>query len=110
VEEGMALLEKAAGQGHAYAMNALAGIHHVRKEYELALQWYLKGAETGLPVAMFNFGFALDAGDITTPDYLAAAGWYRRAGEAGHDVAANNLSHMYAVGRGRVRQIMPADF
>jgi TPR repeat protein len=45
----MALLEKAAGQGHAYAANALGGIYSVRKEFEQALQWYTKAAEAGLP-------------------------------------------------------------
>jgi len=36
-EEGMALLEKAAGQGHAYAMLRLGEIHSARKEHELAV-------------------------------------------------------------------------
>jgi len=36
---GMALLEKAAEQGHAYAMVALGVYHNQRKEYEQALRW-----------------------------------------------------------------------
>jgi hypothetical protein len=43
----MALLEKAAGQGHAYAMMALGSVHDVRKEYEQAVKWLTKGAEAG---------------------------------------------------------------
>ena len=43
----MALLEKAAGQGHAYAMQMLASIHRTRKEHEPALKWDTKGAEAG---------------------------------------------------------------
>ena len=74
----MALLEKAAGQGHAYAMNALGGIHRVRMEHEHAIEWYTKGAEAGLPKAMFNFGLMLDHGEgMAAPDYPAAAGWFR---------------------------------
>jgi TPR repeat protein len=38
----MALLEKAAGQGHAYAMFALGSIHHERKEYMAAVAWHTK--------------------------------------------------------------------
>jgi len=38
----MALIEKAAGQGHAYAMVALGEIHHEREEYEHAGEWYTK--------------------------------------------------------------------
>jgi len=52
----MAFLEKAAGQGHAYAMTALGSIHHVRMEYAQAVGWYSKGAEAGLPQAKFNLG------------------------------------------------------
>ena len=48
-EEGVALMEKAAGQGHAHAMEALGSIHAVRKEYERALEWFTKGAEAGYP-------------------------------------------------------------
>jgi len=105
----MALLEKAAGQGHAYAMLMLANMHQVKKEYDRALHWYTKGAETGLPKAMFALGSHLDQGEgMAAPDYPAAAGWYRRAGDAGIGDAAINLTGMYTIGRGRVRQVLPA--
>jgi TPR repeat protein len=68
----MALLEQAAGQGHAYAMHELAGIHAART------------------------------------DHTAAAGWYRRAADAGSGQAANTLSGWYTLGCGRAWQIMPA--
>jgi len=61
----MALLNKAAGQGHAYAMDALGNIHHDRKERVLAVEWYTKGAEAGLPRAMFNLGALLDKVGLT---------------------------------------------
>ena len=38
----MAFLEKAAGQGHAYAMETLGSIYDVRKEYEQAVAWFTK--------------------------------------------------------------------
>jgi len=108
-EEGMVLLEKAAGQGHAYAMLVLGDIHRARKELERAVEWYTKGAEAGLPRAMSNLGCRLDRGEgVAAPDYPAAAGWYRLAAEAGVGVAAYNLSGMYALGRGTAWQIMLA--
>jgi len=55
----MALLAKAAGQGHAYAVQKLGDIHHVRKEHEQAAEWFTKGAEVGLPIAMYNLGRGL---------------------------------------------------
>ena len=97
----MALLEQAAGQGHAYAMFAVGRIHDVRKEHKQAAEWYTKGAEAGLPKAMFCVGCCLEEGQgVAAPDYLAAADWYRRAADAGHGDAAINLATMYTVGRG----------
>ena len=107
----MALLEKAAGQGHAYAMYALGSLHDSRKEYEQGVLWYSKGAEAWLPKAMFAVGVCLDKGEgVAAADYPAAAGWYRRAADAGHGDAAHNLCSLYTVGRGWAWRIMPATF
>jgi len=105
----MALMEKAAGQGHAYAMDALGSIHCVWKEHDQAVKWYTKGAEAGLPDAMFDLGTSLDkGGGVVAPDYLAAADWYRRAADAGDGRAAHILSSMYTLGRGGAWQVMPS--
>ena len=98
----MELLEKAAGQGHAYAMFWLGQEHDKRNEHEQATEWYTKGAEAGLPTAMFSLGWRLDTGEgSAAPDYPAAVGWYTSAAEAGDGKAALNLATMYSVGRGR---------
>jgi hypothetical protein len=66
-----------------------------------AVAWFTKGAEAGLPEAMFNLGVSLDEGrGWAVPDYPAAADWYRRAADAGSVQAAGNLSDMCLVGRG----------
>jgi len=102
----MALLEMAAAQGHAYAMNVLGEFHRGWEEHDQAVQWYAKSAEAGLPSAMFSLGCCLD-GQGGQPDYPAAADWYRRAADAGVGEAAYNLTSMYRVGRGRACQIVP---
>jgi TPR repeat protein len=57
---------------------------------------------------MFNLGRSIDMGEgVGPPDYPAAADWYRRAADAGICHAANNLSVMYSVGRGKAWQILP---
>jgi len=90
-------------------MDALGSIHYARKEHEQAVEWFTKGAEAGLPGAMYHLGCCLDSGEgVAAPDYPAAAGWYRRAADAGDGDAAHNLCTMYAVGRGRAWQMMPA--
>ena len=102
----MALLEQAAGQGHAHAMCAMGNIHDARNEHEEAVRWFTKGAEAGLPKAMYNLGHRLDQGKgAAAPDHPAAAGWYRRAADAGDGDAALNLASMYTVGRGGAWQI-----
>jgi TPR repeat protein len=52
----MALIEQAAGQGHAYAMCDVGGVHHVREEYEQAAKWFTKVAEARLPKASIMSG------------------------------------------------------
>jgi hypothetical protein len=106
-DEGMALLDKAAGQGHAYATYALGCVHKQRKEYEQAMGWMRKAAETGLPKAMCHLGIWLDQGEVVAPDYPAARYWCTRASDAGDGVASETIGHMYTVGRGRASQIMP---
>jgi len=43
----MALLEKAAGQGHVYAMCSLGSVYYQRGEHEAAVRWFTMGAEAG---------------------------------------------------------------
>ena len=105
----MALLEKAAGQGHAHAMHELAIHHYKRCEYEQAVGWFTKGAGAGLPKAVFNLGCCHDKGQgVAAPDVSAAVDWYKRAAAAGHGAAARNLSMMYTIGRGTAWQMVPA--
>jgi TPR repeat protein len=102
-------LEKAAGQGHAYAMNTLGDVHDERKEHERAVEWFTKAAEAGLPLAQFNLGCSLDNGEgVAAPDYPAAVDWFKRAADGGSGEAANNLSNMYTIGRGRASTSLPA--
>jgi TPR repeat protein len=89
-------------------MDALGCIHRERNEPERAVEWLAKGAEAGLPRAMYNLGSNLDMGvGVAAPDYTAAADWYRRAADGGIGRAAGNLCTMYTVGRGEAWQIMP---
>ena len=98
-DEGMALLEKAAGQGHVHAMFVLGGIHHERKEHEQAVAWTTKAAEAGLPVAMAFLGLCLETGEgVAAPDPAAGMDWIRRAADAGHGGAAQHVSAVYTAG------------
>jgi hypothetical protein len=86
-------------------MNQLGCIYDVRDEPEQAVEWFTKGADAGLPRAMFYLGVHLDEGTgVAAPDSLAAAGWHRRAANAGDPDAAQNLSILYTLGRGKAWQ------
>ena len=62
----------------------LGSVHRVRKEHGQAVEWYMKGAEAGLPISMFKLAEGLDTGEmVAVPDYPAAVYWYRRAAAAG---------------------------
>jgi len=105
----VAFLEKAAGQGHVYAMQWLGNNHHEREEFEQAVGRFTKAAEAGLPEAMFPLGCYLEEGmGMAAPDYPAALYWYKHAANAGSIDAAFNLSLMYTAGRGGAWHIMSA--
>jgi len=90
-------------------MYALASIHFTWEEHALAVEWFRKGAEAGLPMAMYNLAGCLDEGKGgAAPDCPSAANWYRRAVDAGNGEAAQRLSEMYTLGRGWAWQIMHA--
>jgi TPR repeat protein len=75
--QGVVLLEKAAEQGHAYAMEELGSMYYERDVHELALDWYTKAADAGLPRAKLNVGYMLEnAEGVAAPDPRAALKWY----------------------------------
>ena len=89
----------------------MGAIYYHRNEHEQAMVWMTKGAEAGLPSAMYNLARSLDKGEGgAAPDYPAAVGWYKRAADLGDASAAANLVTMYTFGSGRARawQMMPA--
>ena len=61
-----------------------------------------QGCQGRVAESEYNLGCYLEEGKgVAAPDYPAAAGWYRRAADAGHGAAAQALCTMYQVGRGR---------
>ena len=102
-EEGTELLEKAATQARARVRHVCVGTgvlqeERARASHEMAHQ----GRRGRVAVCEFSLGTMLDMGEgRAAPDYPAAAGWYRRAVDAGIGDAAHNLSTLYTVGPGQ---------
>ena len=71
-----------------------------RANYATALKVWLEPAKKGDPAAQTYVGEIFEKGLGTTPDYAAAAEWYRRAAESDYSRAAINLGTLYEQGLG----------
>jgi TPR repeat protein len=84
--------EKAANQGHVEAMNSLALLYDCpfcRADFDKALAWAKRSAETGDPQGEFDYGYKLEEGLGTVVDMPAAIAWYRKsAGQGNKDAEA----------------------
>ena len=57
----------------------------------------MKGADLGDGRCAFNLGVANAGGHGAPPDYVAAYGWFRRAGELGNTPAFAELQKLQSV-------------
>ena len=80
----------------------------VSRDFEKALEWYLKSAAQGFAFAQNNLGSIYATGTATPQDYVEAVRWYRKAAEQGFPTSQNNLCFMYATGRGITRDYVKA--
>jgi hypothetical protein len=71
-----------------------------RADYRTALNVWLPLAETGDPQAQTYVGEIFERGSGGSPDYSAAAVWYKRAADQGFRRAQTNLASLYETGRG----------
>jgi TPR repeat protein len=80
----LALLRRAADQGHAPAQALLAEILDRAEFNAEALAWYRKAAEQGNAAGEFGLGTMYLSGEGVTPDRSQALFWFRRAAEHEH--------------------------
>jgi hypothetical protein len=71
-----------------------------RASLRTSLAVWLEQARSGDPEAQTIVGELFERGLASTPDYAAAAEWYRRAAEAEFPRAQVNLGHLYEKGLG----------
>ena len=70
------------------------------RDYNEAVKWYKKAAETGIPEAQYNLGNMYSIGQGVTKDNEEAVKWYTKAAEQGYSDAQLNLGAMYQYGKG----------
>jgi TPR repeat protein len=74
-----------------------------RADPATALKIWQPAADQGDAVAQYRVGQIREMGINGTPDYQAAAAWYRKAADQGHRAAAFNLAVLYEKGLGVTR-------
>jgi len=101
-------LLKAANLGNVYAMNYYAYVlfetdysdELVEQKYEAAFDAYMKAAEAGDPVAMYNIGHIYESkgGPIGSGYFDAVLEWYLKAADLGDAYAMCRLGDIYCDG------------
>ena len=72
----------------------------VPKDAVLAVKWFRRSAEQGLPEAQYNLGMKYFRGEGLPNDAVLAVKWFRNAAEQGLVIAQSILGLMYARGEG----------
>ncbi len=90
-DRGLALLERAAEQGEAAAMAAVAEVYKDRGEAQRAFQWIAKAADAGLPFAQAELGEYYETGTGVPQNTREAVIWYGKAARGGSAIGAARL-------------------
>ena len=89
------VFEQAALMGHAQAMCELATMFYlgdgVPVDEPLALTWFRRSAEAGVPAAQYLYGEFLLEGRACEADAAQAFAWFARAGGLGHRGARSRI-------------------
>ena len=72
----------------------------ITKDYNKAVEWFLKAAEQGNVDAQYYLGECYYYGRGITKDYDKAVTWYKKAAKTGYAAAQNNLGECYYFGDG----------
>lgn len=95
--------ERAAKQGHAYAMYSLGYCYQngqgVPKGDATALMWYRESAKLGNGAAMCSIGEYYEKGVIVNQNIDIATDWYVKAFEAGNGRACGKIADFYYEGK-----------
>ena len=105
-------LQQAAEAGDVWGMYFYARLYafsdSVKRNYELAVEFYTRAANAGNPSAMCNLGVCYENGDGVNQDITEAVKWYQKAANAGEPLAMNNLGNCYENGDGVNQDITEA--
>ena len=93
-------VEPAAKAGDAKAQNRLGEMaefgYGMKRDPNMAIQWYKQSAEQGYVPAQHNIGRAYNFGTGVEQNFVEAERWYRQAAEQGHTDAMFFLGTLYS--------------
>lgn len=78
----------------------MANEQYEKKQYDIAVGYYLKAAEFDETEAQFNLGYALFNGEGIKQDFPSAVMWFKRAANKQYPKAEYNLAFCYMNGKG----------
>ena len=76
------------------------GYGSVKRDYNVALSYYLKAAKSNIPGAIHNIGYLYQHGLGVQVDLIKAASWYERSADLGFSTSQHDLAFMYETGLG----------
>lgn len=77
------------------------GLENEQQALREAVKWYKLGAEGGLELAQFSYGYALEFGlGGVTKNLKEAGNWYEQSAKQGLSVAQENFANLYFNGFG----------
>ncbi|KAK3824262.1 MAG: hypothetical protein J3R72DRAFT_528789 [Linnemannia gamsii] len=98
--------------GDMHAQNALGDMYKddrgVHRDYQTAMNWYLKAAQRGLASAQFNIGDMYDNGRGVPKDFTKAMAWFRKAAAQDYAPAQYSIGQLYQNGQGVVQDFHEA--
>lgn len=113
-DEALELNHKAADMGYIAAYHNI-GNHYrqgagVKRDIDVALDWFLRAAEKGHPEDAYNAGVIYSQGtDILSPDYEKALLWFNRAAQQDYPSAFDRLGILYRAGEGVAQDVDEAN-
>ncbi|KAF9901462.1 hypothetical protein EC991_006080 [Linnemannia zychae] len=95
---------KKAKRGDKNAQYALGDMYYhaegVKRDYQSAMEWYIKAANQGHVEAQNDIAFMYRHGKGVPQDDTLAMEWYRKAAKQGHAQAMNDIGFLYQHGNG----------
>ena len=88
------------GQGNPQELYEIGLSYYLKKQYEVAMEWFEKSAQYGNAEAEYYLGSCYSYGTGVETDYAKAMEWYTKAASHNHSEAQNKIGIFHKHGKG----------